>query len=417
MSNEAPFRPGTEPGPLVLFLGVARPGEYETLLEAGWPLGLVRDTDSEFARHAPGGFQVIEEVPFSAGVDAVCRRVAGLARRWRIRAMPVLFEGHVEMGLAVSRRLGLPGPDLADPAAVRDKTVMRRRFADRLGTASTRLYGSLFVTPCHTAAELTTAFHTLSRLVPQHEVATSGEVLLQVEEYLQGTNHSVDVLVRDGRAWPTPVVDVLTGMDLGSPDFQHFARVCPSALPPQAQAEARELAARAVRAVNLDTGVAHVELIYGPTGPRLVELAARPGANRHHLLHLAHGIDLMRGYVDVVSGAEPDLRPTRHMAAAVLTPFPARAGVLRRFVGLDTVRALPTVQRVTPRVEPGGRVGTPRDGNLPPLSIVLHGDEPRLRQDLGLLCRLREDLFEVEPAPREPSVDRDPAALSAREAQ
>ena len=70
MSNEAPFRPGTEPGPLVLFLGVARPGEYETLLEAGWPLGLVRDTDSEFARHAPGGFQVIEEVPFSAGVAA-----------------------------------------------------------------------------------------------------------------------------------------------------------------------------------------------------------------------------------------------------------------------------------------------------------------------------------------------------------
>ena len=338
----------------------------------------------------------------------------------------MLFEGHIEAAAGVSAELGYPAPDAATLLAVRNKTVMRDRLAARLGPACTgryaevtglsaalafaagvgypvvlkpaQLYHSLHVTPCADAGALRAAFGALMARLPGHADALSdGRVLLQVEEYLHGSDHSVDVLTGSGSAWPTPVVDVLTGAMLGVADFHHFARISPSARSAAEQRQLQDLAVRACRAIGLRDGVAHVEMIWTADGPRLVELGARPGGSRHFLLHEGRGIDLVGGYVLALAGGSPEVTPTRNRPVAVVTPYPATAGRLRELRALDQLRGLASFASMSIRARPGDLIGSPLDGGRAPLAVRLACLSPAaLRADIQRIWELRPRLFGLE---------------------
>ncbi|HMA47017.1 MAG TPA: ATP-grasp domain-containing protein, partial [Frankiaceae bacterium] len=332
-------------------------------------------------------------------MDDLTARVEAIRATRPVACLVTVFEGHVELAAEVCARLAFPGLTPEAAATVRDKTLMHDRLTVTLGPGPTgryaavrgvgdaldfarrtgfpvvvkprRLHSSMHVTPCRDTAELAAAVTRLQAAVPLFAENGGARAGLHVEEYLVGSNHSVDVVSLGDLAWPTPVVDVVTGADLGDDDFHHFARVTPSALPAEEQQAAMDLAVEAARALRIRPGVAHVELIRTAQGPRVVEVAGRPGGNRHRLLHAGRGIDLCRGYVDVLTGRRPRLHPTRDVPVAVATPYPSRAGVLGGFRGLDRVRGLRGVRSVETRAVVGETVGTPRDGAAPPLSVEL----------------------------------------------
>jgi hypothetical protein len=384
--------------PLVLFFGSIRAGEYQTLTGMGYEIGLLQDSDSYFARHIPSHLAVL---------------------------ISVSFEGHIQLAAQVSRQLGYPTLDEETLLAVRNKTVMRDRFVRELGTHCTgryasvtvlddalrfadtvgypvvlkpaQLYHSLFVTPCRDQDALRAAFGNLTADLPRHaDALQDGRVLLQVEEYLRGSDHSVDVIAQSGIASPTPPVDVIVGAALGASDFHHFARISPSIRSPAEQQELEQLAVHACQAIGIRTGAAHVEMIWTDQGPRLIELAARPGGNRHFLLHTGRGIDLIGGYVAALSGETPALRPTRNRPVAVVTPYPSAAGRIRRFRHLEAVQELPSFERLNVRARPGDYIGTPLDGTPAPMVVQLSGaDSETLRTDIQRLWQLRDEIIEL----------------------
>ncbi|WP_282700289.1 ATP-grasp domain-containing protein [Streptomyces sp. CC219B] len=413
--------------PLVLYFGaVQRPEFYAGLLGSGVALGVLRDSDSIHTLE-PEEFTLIERMPFADGADAVAERVREIGRRWRIEAVLNVDETLVPLWAEVCARLGLPAMSGEAAAAVRSKSEMRRRFARHIGEhASARsavvtdeeqllafaagtgypvilkpgnLWGSYFVSRCDDRAELTAAYRRLAATLPgfsagQRITDTPAEIL--VEEFLTGTNHSVECLVLEDRVWTTPVVDVVTGTDLGGTDFHHFARVTATRLSPAERTRMRDLAAEAVRALGIRRGLAHVEFVHGPTGPRLIEVAGRPGANRAPLLREAYGINLIAGYRDVLRGVAPDVEPVRDGAAAVVTPYPEHAGTLVEYAGLDRVRALPSTAQIDVYKHPGDLVRPRHEGAGSPLRIELRADSPeRLLADLDQLRELSEDLFVV----------------------
>jgi hypothetical protein len=416
---------GNDRAPLVLFFGSIRAGEHETLAGLGYQVGLLRDSESHYARHIPDDLAVLADVPFSAGVDEICVRIEQIRQTWDVRCLPVVFEGHVELAALAARRLGYPALDERTVLAVRNKTVMRDRLVHALTPDCTgryagvstltdalmfagdvgypvvlkpaQLYNSLHVTPCSDAGALRAAFTDLMAKLPRHKDALQdGRVSLQVEEYLHGSDHSVDVIAQAGTLRPTPVIDVVAGAACGAADFHHFARISPSTLPSDRQEALQELAVRATEALGIRTGAAHVEMIFTAAGPRLVEVAARPGGNRHFLLHRSHGIDLIGGYVAALSGRAPRLAVTRDHPVAVVTPYPVSTGRLRGFRDLDLVRDLPSYERLTTRLRPGDRIGTPLDGAPAPLVVQLsNADAATLRSDIQRLWDLREQIIDV----------------------
>jgi ATP-grasp domain len=414
--------------PLTLFFGSVRPGEYEGLLRAGLPLGLLRDTDSPDCRHVPRGFAYLGEISFGASPDELVARVDAIRSVRAVACLVTVFEGHVELGAEVCARLGFAGLGRQSAAAVRDKTLMHQRLTDELGPGCTgryaavggnedalrfakstgfpvivkprRLYGSLYVTRCDDEAELAAAVNRLRANGPGGNANLGAPADLHIEEYLPGSNHSVEVVSLNGRAWPTPVIDVVTGADLGGDDFHHFARITPSALPPRQQHAIVDLAMKAAIALGVVPGVAHVELIQSAGHPRVVEVGGRPGGNRHRLLDLGRGIDLCRAYIDVLTARPPTLHATRDIPVAVATPYPLRAGILRGFRCLDRVHMLPSVRSVATRASIGERVGTAREGGDPPLSVELVGDNrDSLMTDLAALAAMRDRIFELDELP------------------
>ncbi|MER6028210.1 ATP-grasp domain-containing protein [Streptomyces sp. NPDC001851] len=416
--------------PLVLYFGaVQRPEFYAGLLETGVALGVLRDTDSVHTLE-PEEFEVVEHLRFADGADAVVRRIEEIGRSRRIDSVLNVDETLVPLWAEVCARLGLPAMSREAAAAVRSKSEMRRRFAEHIGEhASARsavvtseeqalafaagtgypvvlkpgnLWGSYFVSRCENPAELTAAYRELAAALPEFSAGqrigdTPVEIL--VEEFLTGTNHSVECLVLGEQVWTTPVVDVVTGTDLGGTDFHHFARVTATRLTPGERDRMRALAADAVRALGIRRGLAHVEFVHGPDGPRLIEAAGRPGANRAPLLREAYGINLIAGYRDVLRGVAPDVEPVRDGAAAVVTPYPERAGTLVAYHGLDRIRALPATAQVDVYKHPGDLVQPRHEGAASPLRIELRAGSPELLlADLDRLTALSEDLFVVEPA-------------------
>ena len=414
--------------PLVLFFGAFQRREfYESLLRSGVHLGLVRNLDNTTYTAEPEEFDVVERVPFSAGATAVAEVIAGIARGWRLESVLNVDEHTVSLWADVCDRLGLPAPSPAAAAALRSKTVKRELLAARLGAATgaafrvvgspaearaaaaelggpvivkpSHLTGSFFVRRCATPDEAAAAYGATAARLPAHCRANRvSDVPAQilVEEFLAGSNHSVDCLVLDGQVWSTPVVDVATGHDLGGADFHHFARTTVSRLTADEQQRTRLLAEATADALGVRQGCLHVELVYGPGGPRLVEVGARPGVSRGPLLHRAYGIDLIGGWRDVLRGRKPDLEARRHAGAAVVTPFPDRDGTLVGYHGLDLIRALPSTYRLDVWKQPGEPVGTRWSGASFPVRVQLWAADPaRLAADLAVVREVSGSLFEV----------------------
>ncbi|MFD6916392.1 acetyl-CoA carboxylase biotin carboxylase subunit family protein [Streptomyces virginiae] len=429
--------------PLVLYFGTAqRPEFYAGLLGGGSALGLLLDEDTPHKLEPPE-FDFVERFAFSQGAEAIARRIEEIRGRYRLECVLNVDETLVPLWSEVCALLGLRGMTPAAATAVRSKSEMRRRFAERIGIAYSarshvvtdeagllrfaagtgypvilkpgNLWGSYFVSLCADADELTAAYRqvrdTLPEFSEQQRVA-GVPVEILAEEYLPGTNHSVECLVLDGEVWTTPVIDVVTGTDLGGTDFHHFARVTATRLTADQQERMRALAGEAVRALDVDRGLLHVEFVQGPDGPRLIEAGGRPGANRAPLLREAFGINIIAGYRDVMRGVRPQVTPAHDGAAAVVTPYPAQAGALRSYRTLDAIRALSSTVQVDTYKQVGDVVRPRHEGVAAPVRIEMRAASPeQLSTDLRELTALCEELFEVDPERDDASVDASAEAL------
>ncbi|SHL37268.1 ATP-grasp domain-containing protein [Streptomyces yunnanensis] len=411
--------------PLVLFLGNARYGEFEPLREAGYRVGLIRDTTSHGWCAADDAFDVVWRWDPGEGIDTLA---AELKQDPSVCVLN-LREAYVEHYARLCTALGLPAVPAEEVAELRSKHLMRRLFVERIGQESTgsfasvqspadivefgrhhgwpvvvkpaALYSSLFVVPVPGPEAAAEAFRHIRDGVDGH-VRDKGLPdsfrALQVEEFLTGSNHSVDLVVdREGNAWPGPVVDVLTGADLGGADFHHFARFAPSLAPAQDRIRMAELAVHAVRAMGLRLCAAHVEFILTPSGTRLLEVGIRPGGHRARVLHQAHGVSFMAAYVAVMRGERPDLGKKFDRPFGIVTPFPRTTGVFTGLHALDRVTALPAYSTHAVYHSPGKQVGTAAQGHWQTLSIELTAARmSELDQDIRRIWDM-DDLIHTRP--------------------
>ncbi|MDB5323529.1 MAG: biotin carboxylase [Phycisphaerales bacterium] len=409
---------------IVLFLGMARRGEFESLQRRGLPLGILVDTNNKQRLCDVSKFVVVERFDFSRPLDELVAAVRGIQQRLGIACLYNVNELYVAQTARVAEALELPGvrPDSARLSL--DKSVMRRRFQERIGPKSSARFSvidsedglmtfanevgypvflqpsnvsaSMWSTRNNSAEMLLASYRTMRSEVPQHyqDLGQKAQRLTVVAaEYMEGRNISIDCVAdHGGQVYTTPPVDVLTGQDVGIDDFHHFARLLPSRLSADEQAELARLAAAGMQALDLTTCAAHVEFI----GSRLGEIAARPGGNRPRILELAYGIDALHAYYQVLVGEVPDLRPAHQRAAAIVTPFPARNGILRSVQHLDRLAKLPGYLYHEVRGQPGQRVGLARSGFRAPLYIELLADDAdEVRRSVDLIASW-SDLYVLE---------------------
>ena len=183
-----------------------------------------------------------------------------------------------------------------------------------------------------------------------------------VEEYLMGQEVSVEVIVVRGEAHILQVTDKLT---TGAPHFVEMGHSQPSRLPEKALEEIRRVAARAVKAVGIDNGPAHVEMMLTESGPRMIELGARMGGDciTTHLVPLSTGIDMTRATIQLCCGEEPDLTPRQNQGAAIRY-FQVPYGRIASIEGTEQAASILGVQEITFTKQVGdiaGEIGSSTD--------------------------------------------------------
>ncbi len=177
------------------------------------------------------------------------------------------------------------------------------------------------------------------------QAGRSGDIL--IEEYMQGPEVSVEVLVIDGTPHIIQITDKITS---GAPNFFEIGHSQPSALPQDTKESIRKLASKAVMAVGLVNSPAHVEIIITEQGPKLVELGARLGGDciTTYLLETSiSGINMAQAAIELALGIKPDVSNYHNSGNCAGVRFvPAREGTLNDIRGLNNAEQIDDVVKI-----------------------------------------------------------------------
>lgn len=197
--------------------------------------------------------------------------------------------------------------------------------------------GSRGVVLCHNKKEL------VSEYEYSHNESRGGAVI--IEEYLQGPEFSIEVMVVDGEPHVLQITDKLT---TGAPHFVEMGHSQPTRQTKENREKISDLACRAVKAVGINVGPAHVEMILTKDGPKMVELGARMGGDciTTHLVPLSTGIDMVGCTIRLVCGEKIDLEKKWHKGSAIRY-FDAQNGTIKAFEGIEEAKNVPGVQEIS----------------------------------------------------------------------
>lgn len=172
--------------------------------------------------------------------------------------------------------------------------------------------------------------------------ARHGRVI--IEEYLQGDEVSVEVMVVNGKVNILQITDKLT---TGAPHFVEMGHSQPSRHPFEVQQAIKALATKACQAVGISQGPAHVEMMVTERGPVMIELGARMGGDNitTALVPLSTGIDMVKATIDVALGNQPDIEPKFHLGSAIRY-IDAPEGVIAGIDGVDAAKQMSGVKDV-----------------------------------------------------------------------
>ena len=190
-------------------------------------------------------------------------------------------------------------------------------------------------------------------LVYSSENGRSGAVI--VEEYMVGPEVSVEIIVWQGEPHVLQITDKLT---TGAPHFVEMGHSQPSRLPVADQEKIKDLACRAVKAVGIDNGPAHVEIMLTKEGPKMVELGARMGGDciTTHLVPLSTGVDMIKATMDICLGQTPDIAPKFQKGSAIRF-FDVAPGTITAIEGVEEAKAIPGVQEISFTKQVGDTAG------------------------------------------------------------
>jgi biotin carboxylase len=259
-------------------------------------------------------------------------------------------DGPVSVAAAVAEALGLPHPlDPLVAARATDKREQRGAFA-RAGVPQPRFSedgaglppgARIVVKPAAAQGQ-----RGLTVVEPGGDLAAAvalargesrdGQVLC--EEFVEGPELTVNAFMEGGRFVPLTVTDRERAAAFGVATAHLY--------PSQHDAgEAARVAEAACRALELGDGPTYTQVLMGPDGPRVMEVAARLGGGHDaELCGAALGVDLSAAAVRAALGQPPGaLEPVRDRAAVVRFLI-APPGRLRRVEGLEEARAIPGVE-------------------------------------------------------------------------
>ena len=339
----------TAGGPTVVVIGAGYEGKrhyYERLARLGARLVIVDEPghwSESLAAEIKGTTWAATRI--SGDPDADAGAILDTLGRSGVRADGVLtfVENYVCEAARVAVALGLPGnpPEAVDAARSKVRTrelsarlglptpkAQRVRSLDELFAAAAEVGFPAVVKPEFGASaagcvrvdsfeDLPGVYQLVRAVVTpeQKAIFRAGSDLL-LEQYLDGVEFDVDLILQDGECvfssvsqnWPT-----------AEPSFQETGLHLPADHNRKAVAGLVDLSVRTVQSFGFCRGVLHVEGKCTSRGPRVIEVNARMGGTRiHQMVEAVWGVDLIQAQLRSCLDLPQKLKPSRKPRCAVV---------------------------------------------------------------------------------------------------
>lgn len=185
------------------------------------------------------------------------------------------------------------------------------------------------------------------------EQSRSGAVI--VEEYLTGREVSVEIIVLSGEIYVLQVTDKIT---TGAPHFVEMGHTQPSRLGDDNVEKIKDLAIRAVKAIGISDGPAHVEIMLTEKGPKLIEMGARMGGDciTTHLVPLSTGVSMIDATINIACGENVDVAKKIDKGSAIRY-FDVPCGKIKAIRGIEKAKEIPGVCEISILKQEGDLVG------------------------------------------------------------
>ena len=186
-----------------------------------------------------------------------------------------------------------------------------------------------------------------------HSCSRKGRVI--IEEYLDGPEVSVEVMVVNGNVHILQITDKIT---TGAPHFVEMGHSQPSQLSKATRESIARVAIAANKAIGIKNGPSHTEIRVTKEGPKIVELGARLGGDciTTHLVPLSTGVNMVECSIRIALGEKPDLEPKWNKGAAIRY-LKTGTGTVREIKGIEEAESIPGVIQVSIVHGVGERVG------------------------------------------------------------
>lgn len=206
--------------------------------------------------------------------------------------------------------------------------------------------GSRGVTACRKAQEFESAIARASKFSKNDGVI--------IQELLDGPEVSVEMIVDEGEIYVLQITDKITS---GYPYYVEIGHAQPSQLPDSLKMRIEEVAKAAVRALNINTGAIHAEIMCDTyKGPTMIELGARMGGERIATDLVLHstGYNMTEAVMNLALDL-PIITPEDLQSNPVAISFiiPPQSGKLAGYSGVNHARSMPGVIDITITIEPG----------------------------------------------------------------
>jgi biotin carboxylase len=282
----------------------------------------------------------------------------------------------VAIAARIAERLGLPHPISPETATLStSKLRQRERFSEAgvlqpayeicSGADEATAAAERIGFPCVIKAPDRQGQRGLTLVRAAEDVAEAVRVALDasrtatllVEEHVPGREVTVNAFSSGGHFFPLTVTDRLTA---ALPAFGvALTHAWPSELEPGEIGAAVEAAASAAAGVGIANGPSYTQVLVGPDGPRVGELAARLGGGHDaELCRVALGVDLNGAALSAALGEEipaTNLAPVARVGGACVRFLVAPPGELREVTGIEEAFAQEGVRGIRIYRRPGHR--------------------------------------------------------------
>ena len=267
---------------------------------------------------------------------------------------------------AVAKELGLVGVSEDTALKATDKAVMRRCLQEN-NVPVPRFYR---VSDTETYTKAVKEFTAPFVVKPADNSGSRGVVLVEdihnaetvekayaysrqhsrngivvVEEYMRGPEVSVETLSINGQCHVIQITDKLT---TGAPHFVEMGHSQPTRHDPETAEKIRQAVIAANKAVGIQNGPSHTEVIVTAEGPKIVEIGARLGGDciTTHLVPLSTGVNMVENCIRIALGETPDLTPKFQKGSAIRY-FSQKPGVVTGISGVEQARKIEGICQIS----------------------------------------------------------------------